>query len=127
VRLTLRFLVLLGLLYGALALAQTAPEPQCKDAHSTAAMRECENARLKRAEEGMLAAYRRLLAKADEPGRAKLQAAQRAWARYRAAEAEYHADAARDGTLAPLIAASVRADLTEARRRELERGAGETK
>lgn len=126
-RLSLRLVLFLGFLQAGPALAQAAPEPRCGDAQSTAAMRECENARLKRAEDGMLAAYRKLLSRADEQGRAKLQAAQRAWLRYRAAEAEYQADAARDGTLAPLIAASVRADLTEARRGELERAAGETR
>jgi uncharacterized protein YecT (DUF1311 family) len=60
-------------------------------------------------------------------GRDKLRNAQQAWLRFRAAEADYQADAARDGTLAPLIAASVQADLTEARRKELEKAAREIK
>lgn len=92
----------------------------CENARSTAAMRECESARLRRAEEGMSAAYRDLSARLDDAGRARLRAAQEAWRRFRAAEAEFQADEARGGTLAPLIAASVQADLTEARRRELE-------
>jgi len=99
----------------------------CEQAASTAAMRECEIGRLKRAEEGMNAAYRSLEAKLDARGQEKLRAAQAAWRRFRAAEADHQADAARDGTLAPLIAASVQADLTEARRKELEKAAKELK
>jgi uncharacterized protein YecT (DUF1311 family) len=99
----------------------------CADARSTAAMRACENDRLKRAEAGMDEAYRTLSSKLDARAQAKLGAAQEAWRRYRAAEAEYQADAARGGTLAPLIATSVQADMTEARRKELERAARELK
>ena len=103
------------------ALSQAATEnAACGNAQSTAAMRECEIGRLKRADAGMNAAYRNLSAKLDQRGQAKLRAAQRAWLRFRAAEAEYQADSARDGTLAPLIAASVQADLTEFRRKVLE-------
>jgi uncharacterized protein YecT (DUF1311 family) len=90
-------------------------------------MRECEIGRLKRAEAGMDEAYRTLSSKLDTRGQAKLGAAQEAWRRYRAAEAEVQADAARGGTLAPLIAVSVQADLTEARRKELEKAARELK
>src|SRR5262245_13434967 len=93
----------------------------CRNAENTAAMRQCEIMRLKRADEGMNAAYRNLSARLDQRGKAKLRAAQEAWLAFRAAEAEYQADAARDGTLAPLIAASVQADLTESRIRELEK------
>ena len=104
------------------ALSQGAAEKAaCENAQSTAAMRECEIARLKRADAGMNAAYRSLSAKLDQRARAKLRAAQRAWLRFRAAEADYQADSARDGTLAPLIAASVQADLTESRRKDLEK------
>ena len=90
-------------------------------------MRECEIDRLKRAEADMNAAYRHLGAKLDQRGQAKLRAAQEAWLKFRAAEAEYQADVARDGTLAPLIAASAQADLTEARRKELEKATEELK
>jgi uncharacterized protein YecT (DUF1311 family) len=118
-------LALCWLLATGQALGQGAAETAaCKDAQSTAATRQCEIARLKRAEAGMDAAYQKLRAGLDERGRAKLHAAQQAWLKFRAAEAAYQADAARDGTLAPLIAASVQADLTEARGKELERAAG---
>src|SRR4051812_18884243 len=110
------------------ALAQSASESAaCENATSTAAMRQCEIARLKRADDGMNAAYRSLQSKHDQRGKDKLRAAQQAWIKFRDAEASYQADAARDGTLAPLLAASVQADLTEARRRELEKAARELK
>jgi uncharacterized protein YecT (DUF1311 family) len=96
----------------------------CNDAQSTAAMRECENGRFKRAEAAMNLEYRSLAAKLDQSGRAKLRAAQNAWIKFRDAEADYRADAQRGGTLAPLIAISVRADLTESRRKDLKKAAG---
>lgn len=105
------------------ALSQSTDNVACADAQTTAAMRECEIRRLKRAEAGMAAAYRSLRAKLDRRGREKLRAAQEAWLKFRAAEASFQADAARDGTLAPLIGESVRADLTESRGRDLEKAA----
>lgn len=99
----------------------------CDNAQTTAAMRECEIGRLKRADAGMNAAYQRLNARLDRRGREKLRAAQQAWLKFRAAEADYQADSARGGTLAPLIAVSVQADLTEARRKELEKADREFK
>ena len=110
------------------ALGQAASQDAaCENAKSTAAMRECEIGRLKREEAGLNAAYRSLSARLDPRGQAKLRAAQQAWLEFRAAEAQYQADAARDGTLAPLIAASVQADLTEARRKDLEKAVREFK
>lgn len=105
----------------------TGQDVACNDAQSTAAMRECEIGRLKRADAGMNAAYRSLSARLDPRGREKLRAAQQAWLKFRAAEAAYQADAERGGTLAPLIAASVQADLTEARRKDLEKAVREFK
>jgi uncharacterized protein YecT (DUF1311 family) len=115
-------------LLGAQALGQAAAQDAaCENARSTAVMRECEIGRLKRAEAAMNAAYRSLSAKLDPRGQAKLRAAQQSWLQFRAAEADYQADAARDGTLAPLIAASVQADLTESRRKALQEAAREIK
>jgi uncharacterized protein YecT (DUF1311 family) len=115
-------------LLGAPAFGQTAAQDAaCENARSTAAMRECEIGRLKRAEAAMNTAYRGLSAKLDSRGQAKLRAAQETWLKYRAAEAEHQADSARGGTLAPLIADSVRADLTESRRKELEKAARDLK
>lgn len=104
-----------------------ADERACENTTSTAAMRECENARLKHADDGMNAAYRTLSAKLDPRGQEKLRAAQEAWLTYRSAEANFQADSARDGTLAPLIAASVAVELTEMRRQALEKTAREIK
>jgi len=127
-RAALAVTALCWLLGAAPALGQAAAESEaCKAAQSTAAMRECENARLARAEAAMNAAYSAAAAKLDERGREKLRAAQSAWRRFRDAEAGFQADAVRDGTLAPLIAASVRAELTEARRKELEKAVGGAK
>jgi uncharacterized protein YecT (DUF1311 family) len=105
----------------------TGQDGACSNAQSTAAMRECEIARLKAAEAGMNAAYKSLSAKLDQRGREKLRSSQQAWLEFRDAEADYQADAERGGTLAPLIAETVKADLTEARRRELEKAAREVK
>jgi uncharacterized protein YecT (DUF1311 family) len=126
---SLGLVVLCGLLVLPLqVLSQSAAEESaCENASSTAAMRQCEIARLKLADAGMNAAYRALSAKLDQRGQEKLRTAQEAWLKYRTAEAEYQADAARDGTLAPLIAASTQADMTEARRKELEKAFRENK
>jgi uncharacterized protein YecT (DUF1311 family) len=124
-----RFAAVRGLGIVALCVLLAAPAPgaaqsaACEDASSTAAMRRCEIERLKRADAGMNAAYRALSTKLDRRGREKLRAAQEAWLRFRTAEAHFQADSARGGTLAPLIAESVQADLTESRRKELERAA----
>jgi uncharacterized protein YecT (DUF1311 family) len=123
-----RLLALVALGAGLAGPIQACAQPAgCDNARTTAAMRECEIARLRRAEAGMNSAYRELGARLDAAGRARLRAAQEAWLGFRAAEAEFQADEARNGTLAPLIASSVQADLTEARRRELERMLGRHK
>jgi len=105
----------------------TGQDAACDNAQSTAAMRECEISRFKRADAGMIAAYRSLSARLDRSGQAKLRAAQKAWIKFRDAEADYQADAERGGTLAPLIATSVRVELTESRRKNLEKAVREFK
>ena len=117
---------LLGVPVQALGQA-AAQDAACNNAQSTAAMRECEAGRFKRADAAMNAAYRSLSARLDAGGQAKLRAAQQAWIKFRDAEADYQANAERGGTLAPLIATSVRADLTESRRKDLEKAARELK
>jgi uncharacterized protein YecT (DUF1311 family) len=91
----------------------------CEQAQTTAAMRECELSRYKRADGEMTAAYHALMSKLDRKGQGKLRTAQSAWLKFRDAEADFQADAARGGTLAPLIRTSVLADLTESRRQQL--------
>ncbi len=96
---------------------------QCEHAQTTAAMRECELSRYKQADAAMTAAYRALLSKLDRTGQAKLRSAQVAWLKFRDAEADFQADSARGGSLAPLIRTSVLADLTESRQLQLLKGA----
>ncbi len=95
------------------------PHVACANAQTTAAMRECEMARYKRAEAGMTAAYHSLLTKLGARGRAKLQRAQQAWRTFRDAEAALQANTVRGGTLAPLLRTSVLADMTESRWQQL--------
>lgn len=96
----------------------------CQSASTTAAMRACENARYEKAEAALNQVYQALMAKLDKQGQNKLRESQRAWLKYRTANAEFQADQARDGTLAPLIRMSVLADMTEARVGEFARGGG---
>lgn len=103
------------------------PNRGCEDAQTTAAMRECENSRFERADQKMNAAYQELVCRLDEPGRVKLRHAQQAWIKFRDAEAAFRADAARGGTLAPLIRVSVLADLTESRWEQLSKQVQEMK
>ena len=103
------------------------PNRECENAQTTAAMRECENSRFERADQKMNAAYQDVMSRLDEPGRAKLRRAQQAWIKFRDAEAAFRADAARGGTLAPLIRMSVLADLTESRWEQLSKQAQEVK
>jgi len=92
---------------------------QCENAQTTAAMRECENIRYKKANDDMMKAYRDLLKKLKGTEKVQLQRAQMAWLKYREAQADLEAMEANGGTLAPLIRTSVMADLTEARRAQL--------
>jgi len=92
---------------------------KCENALTTAAMRQCEQLRYQQADAAMTAAYQALMDKLDPTGRVKLRLAQRAWVKFRDAEADFQADSARGGTLAPLIRTSVLADLTESRRLQL--------
>jgi len=82
-------------------------------------MRECELERYKQADAAMTAAYEALMGQLDQTGKAKLRSAQRAWIKFRDAESDLQADAARGGTLAPVIRTSALADLTESRRDQL--------
>jgi uncharacterized protein YecT (DUF1311 family) len=105
--------------------AQTAVKDQaanqtCKDATTTAAMRSCEDERYLRAQKDLQSAYAQLLAKLDRTGKTKLRTAEEAWKKFSVANAEFQADSARRGTLAPLIRITTLADMTEARTAELE-------
>ena len=104
------------------SMAQTpSHEPNCGNATTTAAMRECAGMRYNKAEQELKAVRAQLLQKLDDTGKAKLQAAQSAWVTFRKANAEFQADLVRGGTLAPLIQITVMADMTEARVAELKK------
>ena len=80
------------------ALTQTGDtSSECANAETTAAMRACENARYVRAEKDLDAAYKELTKRLDNARKEKLRLAQRAWLRFRDADADFQADTARGG------------------------------
>jgi uncharacterized protein YecT (DUF1311 family) len=92
------------------------------DGQSQSEMNRQADADFATADAGLNKAYQKLVAKMDAPGVAKLKAAQRAWIAFRDAQAELEADMeARGGSMAPMIYAGVRAGLTKARTKELEK------
>ena len=93
----------------------------CNSEMNTAAMRDCEALRYRQAEEELDSAYAELMAKLDPMSVAKLRASQTAWLRFRKADADFQADMARGGTLAPLIRITVMSEMTEARAAELKK------
>ncbi|MGO8986163.1 MAG: lysozyme inhibitor LprI family protein [Terriglobales bacterium] len=97
---------------------ETAP---CGAEIDTAAMRGCETLRYRQAEEELDATYAKLMAKLDPTSRGKLRAAEAAWLQFRKTNADFQADTARGGTLAPLIRITVMSDMTEARVAELKK------
>lgn len=96
-----------------------AEEVDCSKASTTAEMRACENSRYEEANRQLNAAYARLMKALDGPRKEKLRVAQRAWIRFRDANADFLASEAEGGTLAPLLRVSALADMTEARVKEL--------
>jgi uncharacterized protein YecT (DUF1311 family) len=78
-------------------------------------MRACEQDRFDRAERNLQTIFNRLLDQEPPSTKVKLRAAEAAWLMYRKAEADFQADAAQGGTLAPLLRITTLADLTEAR------------
>lgn len=92
----------------------------CSSAVTTAAMLNCANVRYEKAQQDLNAAYQSLLKKQDAIGKNKLRAAQTAWLQFRQANADFLADAARGGTLAPVITITTLMEMTEARVKELQ-------
>lgn len=79
-------------------------------------MNQCADATLRAAEQALKRRYQRALHNArDKEASAKLQAAQQAWKRYRDAHCAWQADAARGGSLAPLLALSCHEAMTGVR------------
>jgi uncharacterized protein YecT (DUF1311 family) len=84
-------------------------------------MRACENARYQRADKELRVVYTELTKQLDPAGKEKLIVAQKAWVRFRDSNADFQADIAKGGTLAPVIKMTVLADMTEVRTAELRR------
>jgi uncharacterized protein YecT (DUF1311 family) len=73
-----------------------------------------------RADKALNATYKELMALLDDEGKEKLKTAQRAWLKFRDAEAEVDADYARGGSLSPQLYAIALKSLTEARTAQLQ-------
>jgi uncharacterized protein YecT (DUF1311 family) len=85
-------------------------------------MNQCADATLRTADQTLNRRYQTALQNArDEEGRAKLRAAQRAWIPYRDAHCAWEADAARGGSLAPLLVLSCLEAMTGVRALEISR------
>jgi len=104
------------------AAGQTGQEAlPCNSETTTAGMRNCENLRYGQAQKALDSAYALLMKQLDAGGKEKLRAAQSAWLQFRQADADFEAQLAEGGTLAPLIKITVMADLTEARTAQLKK------
>ena len=103
------------------ASAQGAQGDSCGNATNTAAIRNCENDRYEKANSQLQSVYQALAGHLDAVRRRKLQAAQGAWLSFRDASAEFEADVARGGTLAPVIRMTTVANMTELRAAELKK------
>jgi len=94
---------------------------ECQNATTTSEMRACENARNSVAQRELGVAYDRLLQHLDADQKQKLQVAQRAWIRFRDANAAFQASLAQGGTLAPLMKIGALTEMTRARTSELKK------
>jgi uncharacterized protein YecT (DUF1311 family) len=101
----------------------SASREDCPKAVTTSAMRACENARYDAAEHELNTAYQSLLQHLDSGQKQKLRAAQRAWIRFRDANAEFQSSLVQGGTLAPLIKIGSLTEMTSARASELKKAA----
>lgn len=72
-----------------------------------------------KADDALNATYKELLAQLDAKGQEKLKTAQRAWLKFRDAEADLTADQYRGGSILPMIYSQSLQRLTEARTAQL--------
>ena len=91
----------------------------CSEAVTTVEMRECLNQRYYKADGALNHVYQQLMSRLSHTRQTKLREAQRVWVRFRDKHAAFAASAAEGGTMAPLIALSVLASMTEKRVAEL--------
>lgn len=103
----------------------TAPAKQnvqdCQQAATESAMRICENGRYEAAQRELNSAYQSLLSHLDIGQKEKLRLAQRAWLRYRTANADFQAALFQGGTVSPLIRVATLTQMTNARISELKK------
>ncbi|HYW38150.1 MAG TPA: lysozyme inhibitor LprI family protein [Terriglobales bacterium] len=92
---------------------------ECDHAVTTAAMRDCEASRYATAQRELDSAYRNLVKHLDDEQKRKLRITQRAWLRFREADADFQASLVRSGTLAPLVRTGSLTEMTKARTEEL--------
>ena|ERR1019366_3125590 len=95
----------------------------CENAVTTAAMRNCEASRYATAQQELDSAYRHLMKHLDGEQKQKLRITQRAWLRFRGANANFQASLVRGGTLAPLVRIGSLTEMTKARTEELKKEA----
>lgn len=113
--------IVTALVAGALcALALVAPRPVAQ-AQTQHEMNQTELKNYENADAELNRVYARLVKKLDKEGVAKLKKAQRAWIAYRNGEMEFAADAARGGSMAPMLHSGTGARLTKARIQDLDR------
>lgn len=98
-----------------------ASDQDCTEAHSTAEMRSCANARYQAADAELNRVYRQLMNGISQPGREQLKAAQQAWLGFRDKNAAFVAAMAGEGTMAPLVEIAELTTLTRQRVEQLKR------
>ena len=94
---------------------------ECENTVTTAAMRTCEASRYETAQRELDAAYKGLMERLDSGQKEKLRTTQRAWIRFRDANAAFQASLVQGGTLAPLIRISALTEMIKARSVELKK------
>jgi uncharacterized protein YecT (DUF1311 family) len=118
----IRIAVLAILVTGLLACpAQAQSQSDCSTATTTASMRTCTIARYETVQRDLDETIGKLEKSLDTIGNQRLKDAQAAWVKFRDANADFIADSARGGTLAPVLRESALADMTEARSNELKK------
>jgi uncharacterized protein YecT (DUF1311 family) len=116
------FCITIGIATGLFAQdSAAATEQDCQQATVQSAMRSCENARYEVAQRELNSAYQSLLHHLDDARRLKLRQSQRAWVRFRDANATFRASLVDGGTLAPLIKVATLTEMTNARTADLKK------
>jgi uncharacterized protein YecT (DUF1311 family) len=98
--------------------------PNCDSPTTTVDMIDCGDIDFKNADAELNKVYGQLMKVLDKEGQTKLKTAQRAWLTFRDANADFNADYARGGTLAPILAISTRTEMTGLRADELKKVLG---